>query len=227
MIVVLELVVIWLHLIYISYCANAATANDTINSDNNKNKDDDEEEKDSGGNDVADRADTDIGGAATKAAGNTSYMSPSGKTNDRDSDGHADDGHDNVQQDDEQDDGQDDEQDDEQDDDPKAPKTFVPSNLLIILVAGVLSSSCEPVLNYVCDDKADKNKLAPVPSHKDCWETGLLEPETPSTITKSKHKDSIITHLKRHADYNEVYKEAKVEIACKGSNWMKKRQQKR
>ena len=88
------------HVVYELYLAKEAA----------KNKDNEEEEKDSGGNDVADRADTDVGGSATKAAGNTSYMSPSGKTDDRDSDGHADDGHDNVQQDDEQDDGQDDEQ---------------------------------------------------------------------------------------------------------------------
>jgi len=54
------------------------------------------------------------------------------------------------------------EQDDEHDE-PKATKNFIPSNILIILVVGMLSKHCEPVLNYVCDEKANK-ELASVPS---------------------------------------------------------------
>ena len=38
----------------------------------------------------------------------------------------------------------DEDEEDEEHEEPKAPGAFVPANLLVILIAGVLSSKCEP-----------------------------------------------------------------------------------
>ena len=110
----------------------------------------------------------------------------------------------------EQADKQDDERDDEQDDEydePKVPKTFVPSNLLVILVAWELSKYCEHVINYVLDEKAVK-QLENVPSRRDSWKAGIQDGTPLKGRVAQSTRDDVITSLKRYTDYSEVYKEA-------------------
>ena len=92
-------------------------------------------------------------------------------------------------------------------DEPKAPKSFFPSNLLVILVMGVLARECEPIIGYVCAEEGETS-LAPVPSRNDCRLAGF--DESVSTISKSSPvtRPDAVARLKRLADYNEVYKEA-------------------
>ena len=90
---------------------------------------------------------------------------------------------------------------------PKAPKSFIPTNLLAILIVGVLSKECEPCINYV-GEMEDEKKTAKIPTRNDIRLAGLNDGlSTPLKVTDSTRPDGL-TRLKHHADYNVVYKEA-------------------
>jgi len=89
-------------------------------------------------------------------------------------------------------------------------KVFIPVNLFIILVVGVLSNRVEPVLNYVVDETPDR-KLAAVPSRSDAKIAGVLARGKASDLDKYSKIDK----------YSEVHRkanEAKDDVARKSLN---------
>jgi hypothetical protein len=98
----------------------------------------------------------------------------------------------------------------ENDNDPRAPASYVPPRLLVILALGVLSNATEPALGYVEDDPGGDN-MANVPSRKNCRDDGddegsramveyVAKGATPAKAAVSRHAD--------RAEYNDIYKEA-------------------
>ena len=86
------------------------------------------------------------------------------------------------------------------------PKSFLPGNLLILLIIGVLSKGCEPAIMHVCDLEGE-TQLAKVPSQNDIRLTRLREGlSTPSKVTDISRQETV-SRLKRNADFNEVYKD--------------------
>jgi hypothetical protein len=105
-------------------------------------------------------------------------------------------------------DSMDEDKEDEEHEESKAPDTFVPANLLLILIAGVLLNKCEPCIAHVCETEGE-TELAKAPSQSDVRLAGLADHEGLSTSSKSTDaRPDALRRLKRHADYNEVYKEA-------------------
>ena len=95
---------------------------------------------------------------------------------------------------------------DEEYEEPRAPINFVPANLLVIFVAGVLSNECEPYITHVCETE-EATELAKVSSRSDFQLAGKTDGlSTPSKATDA--RPDAVSWLKRHADFNEMLKEA-------------------
>ena len=99
-------------------------------------------------------------------------------------------------------------------DEPKAPDTFLPSSILIVLTLGVLSEDCDTLLNHVIDQgDVDKSNIVAVPNRMECRSSALKD-MTSGTASLASATSSIsnpvssIDRLKAKASYNEAYKEA-------------------
>ena len=153
-----------------------------------------------GSDDEGNAEGNDIGGSAAKAAGPSNYMidDTNKATGVGDGDSDSDSGV-IVRVIDEN-------EEDEEHEEPKAPGTFYPANLLVILIAGVLSNKCEPCITHVCETEGE-TKLAKVPSRIDVRLAALAEGLSTTSKSTDARPDAL-SRLKQHADYNEVYKEA-------------------
>ena len=180
---------------------------------------DDKVDNAEGSDDEDNAQDSDIGGSAAKVAGRNSFMladcskeamgNCSGDSIDNDiisvhekqlmtgeeesSERKADSMHDNEKEEDH--------------DEPKAPATFVPANLLVILITGVLLKACDPSIAHVCE-LAGETKLTKVPTRIDIRLAGLNDGLLTTSKGTSVTRPDAISLLKRQTDFNEVYKEA-------------------
>ena len=94
-------------------------------------------------------------------------------------------------------------------DEPKAPHTFPPSTIFIVMTSGVLSDDCDPLLNHAIDrGEVEDPRRAEVPSRSECRVSALADVSSPSVITARNTTATSLQRLKERASYNEAYKEA-------------------
>ena len=92
---------------------------------------------------------------------------------------------------------------------PKAPQTFFPSTLFVILTMGVLSDECDPLLNHVIDrGEVDESSKVTVPTRSECRTSALADAPSPSVSTVISSPTSSIQRLRDRVSYNEAYKKA-------------------
>ena len=113
---------------------------------------------------------------------------------------------------------------DEEHYEPKAPKSFFPSNLLVVLTMGVLSEHCELCLDHATDREGSKGaNKASVPTRAEVRSDALMDQISAiSGDTPTKPGDTplsvALARSKERASYNEVYKaanEAKIDLGNK------------
>ena len=106
----------------------------------------------------------------------------------------------------------DEDEDSNQEEELKAPSTFFPSNLLIIVTMGVLSDDCDILLNHAIDrgEVEEKNKVA-VPSRAEVRAIAIDDESLSPKRPQKGQSPSAISRLKERADYNQAYKKANEE----------------
>ena len=154
-----------------------------------------------------------IGGSASKMAGPNVYTNDDPKQVNEDNDSNKSDK--NSDDDKSEDNCTIDKCDDDNEhDESKAPCTFSPSTIFVILTMGVLSDDCDSLLNHAIDrGEVEEVNKATVPSRAKCRAIAIVDGKSATSSVKSQlttaTPSSATERLKQKANYNEAYKKLK------------------
>mmetsp|Transcript_13729 Transcript_13729/g.19631 ORF Transcript_13729/g.19631 Transcript_13729/m.19631 type:complete len:441 (-) Transcript_13729:68-1390(-) len=144
-----------------------------------------------------------IGGSAAKKAGPNPYTDDPEEKNDSQGSGVENETNDGGE-------NHDDNVNDEHDE-PRAPATFFPATLLVVLTIGVLSEDCDTLLNHTIDQgEVEESNLIGVLSRAECRVSALTDLPPGSAVSSPVSTMSSVERLRARASYNEVYKEANI-----------------